>query len=245
MLGCHVVLAYVVLDVSGPAVVLSCLVITATIRHGRDGATGQPEPSSATIDLNLRADPLAVEVGIGSILKVTTTTTTGATTRFWGRITDVYLGWEDAGPATPDRPLAQITAIGPLADLGRRVIGAAPFPQELDGARVTRVLTAAGVPFTAGNVDAGTVQVNPRDIDSSDALSVARDTATDAGGYLWQTRGGAIAYADADHRRNLTPTFTLDSCDLLVTPTWRRSLEGLINHVSIGYGVPAGGGEQS
>ena len=55
------------------------------------------------------------------------------------------VGWDDAGEGTPDRPVAQVIAAATLADLGRRVVGAAPFPQELDGARVAAVMAAAGV----------------------------------------------------------------------------------------------------
>jgi hypothetical protein len=46
------------------------------------------------------------------------------------------------------------------------------------------------------------------------------------------------------HRRGATAALSLDACDILVTPTWRRNTEGLINAVSIGYGVAPSGGEQ-
>jgi hypothetical protein len=36
----------------------------------------------------------------------------------------------------------------------------------------------------------------------------------------------------------------LDACDILVTPTWSRTTEALVNDVSIGYGVAPDGGEQ-
>jgi hypothetical protein len=158
--------------------------------------------------------------------------------RFHGRITDVALGWDDAGQDTPDRPVGQVLATGILADLGRRVVGAEPFPQELDGARVKRVLTAAGVATDPLNIDPGTVQVLPRDIDSQPALDVAQEAATSAMGLLWTTRAGAVCYADAEHRRNLQPQLVLDACDVLVTPTWKRTTQGLINDVSLGYGTP-------
>jgi hypothetical protein len=50
-------------------------------------------------------------------------------------------------------------------------------------------------------------------------------------------RSGEIRYADAEHRRGITVAQDLDSCDLLVTPTWLRSLAGLVNDVRMTYGV--------
>jgi hypothetical protein len=164
--------------------------------------------------------------------------------RFHGRITDVALGWDDAGEDTPERPVGQLVATGILADLGRRVVGAVPFPQELDGARVQRVLAAAGIPIDPLTQDPGTVQVLARDIDSQPALDVAQEAATSARGVLWTTRAGLVCYADAEHRRNQQPALQLDACDVLVTPTWKRTTQGLINDVSLGYGPPPEEGEQ-
>jgi hypothetical protein len=132
-----------------------------------------------------------------------------------------------------------------MADLGRRVVGDAPWPQELDGARVARVMLAAGVDLDPSFSDPGTVKILARDVDAQPALDVAREVASDAGGILWHTRDGDVRYADADHRRGTQPSLALDACDLLVTPTWRRTTEGLINEVSLGYGPEPEGGEQA
>ena len=145
---------------------------------------------------------------------------------------------------TPDAGVGQLIAVGPLAMLGRRVVGAVPFPLELDGARVARVMQAAGMPLDPLTSDPGTVQILARDIDSTSALDAAQAAAVDAAGILWETRTGQVRYADADHRRNTPPALTLDACDILVTPTWRRDLDGLVNDVSIGYGLAPEGGEQ-
>jgi hypothetical protein len=229
-----------------PGVDLSCLVDSVSISHGRDDPASQPEASSATVDFTTTpSDPLPVEVDVGAVIEVATTVGTGASSqRFVGRITDIALGWDDAGADTPDAGVGQIVAVGPLADLGRRVVGAEPFPQELDGARVGRVLAAAGITLDPYTSDPGTVQILARDIDSQPALDVALDAATSANGVLWQTRGGDIRYADADHRRGTPAALALDACDLLVTPTWRRNLDGLVNSLSVGYGVTPEGGEQ-
>jgi hypothetical protein len=226
------------------AVDISCLVDDVAINHGRSDTNSQPEASSATVSFTTSPDdPLPPVVDVGAAVTVTAHTT-GTYARFSGRVTDVTLGWEDNGPDTPDSGVGQLVAIGLLADLGRHVVGEAPYPQELDGARVARVLAAAGVVLNPATSDPGKVQILPRDIDSQPALDVAQNAAQSANGIVWETRAGEIRYADADHRRNAVPNLVLDACNVLVTPTWQRTIQGLVNDVSIGYGVPPEGEDQ-
>lgn len=224
---------------------LSCYVDVVTLRHGRDDTTSQPEAASATIDLSSETvDPLPpVDVG-GLIVISTTLAGTYRFARFAGLITDITHTWDDVGEATPDSPVSQIIAVAPLADLGRRIVGDAPFPQELDGARVARVLNLAGVTLDPLWSDPGTAQILARDIDAAEALGVAYDAANSAGGLVWHTRAGEVRYADADHRRGVGVSLTLDACDLYVAPAWRRNLDGLVNDVSVRYGLAPEGGEQ-
>lgn len=226
----------------GDLVDLSCLVDEVNIRHGRDDTDSQPEATSATVELSTQ-DAVPPELEIGATLAVVTELLPTSYVRFVGRISDIAYGWEDAGYETPDRPVGQVIAAGILADLGRRIVGDAPFPQELDGARVARIMAAAGITLSPVTSDPGTVQVLPRDIDSQPALGMAQATAESARGVVWQTRADEVRYADAEHRRNMTPALALDACDVLVTPTWRRTTEGLVNSISLGYGVAPEGGE--
>jgi hypothetical protein len=240
----HVVKAYPP-DGSGSGVDISCLVDTVTVNHGRDDSGSQPEASSASVDFTATPnDPLPAVVEIGGVITVTTTTPTVTSVRFSGRITDLALGWDDAGEDTPDNGVGKLTAVGILAELGRRVIGDVPWPQELDGARVSRVMSAAGITLDPAYSDPGTVQIIARDVDSQPALGVAQDAAASGGGIVWSTKAGEIRYADSMHRKGIQPALSLDSCDILITPTWRRTLEGLVNEVSIGYGAAPDGGEQ-
>jgi hypothetical protein len=164
--------------------------------------------------------------------------------RFVGKITDINQGWDDAGAATPEQVTLDVIATGALADLGRRVVGAAPFGQQLDGARVAAVMAAAGITLDPLYSDPGTVQILPRDIDAQPALDVAAEAATASGGIVWATRDGLVRYADANHRKGTAAALTLDACDVLVTPTWARTTAGLVNDVSIGYGVAPEGADQ-
>lgn len=230
----------------GAAVDISCLVDTVSMHYGRDDTSSQPDPNACTLEMSLDTDtdayPAALDVA--GILTVTTTVAGTTFTRFVGKITDREQTWEDAGEDTPSRQALQVIAAGPLADLGRRVVGDTPWPQQLDGARVSAIMAAAGVTLDPAYSDPGTVQILARDVDSQPALDVAQETAGDASGVVWATRDGQIRYADADHRRNVQPVLEIDSCDILVTPKWTRNTAGLINKVSIGYGVAPDGGDQ-
>lgn len=244
MIGAHEVLVYADrVTPGGDALDLTCLVDELSIVHGRSDTTSQPEPSSTTLDVTVGPGaPLPVEVDIGAWLVVATTVGGVRYTRFTGRITDIAIGWDDAGPNTPEAGIGQIVAVSVLGDYARAVVGAEPFPQERDGVRVARVFALAGLVLDPLTSDPGTVDVTARDIDARSALEVAQDTASSAGGLVWETRDGDVRYADAEHRRNAPIDLDLDACDILVSPTWSRNLNGLVNEISLGYGLPPEGG---
>jgi hypothetical protein len=233
---------------TGASADISCLIDELSIIHGRDDTTGQPNAAAATIDFTTTPTaPLPAWMDIGSVIIVTSRLAdAGGTqsTRFTGKVTDLSLAWDDAGTETPDAGVGQITAVATLAELGRRVVGDEPWTQELDGARVTRIASLAAIPLDPAWSDPGTVQINPRDVDAQPALDLMQSVANSAGGVVWQTRAGDIRYADSEHRRGAAPSLVLDSCDVLVTPRWSRNLAGLVNDLSIGYGVAPEGGEQ-
>lgn len=219
---------------------LSCDVDDVSIHRGRDDPDNQPEASTATLTLP-GALPLGVDMG--SKVAVDTLLPDGLTwsRRFVGTITDANTTWEAGGPAGV-RPRATVLAAGPLADLGRRVVGDTPWPQELDGSRIARILLLTDVPV--GLIDPGTVQILPRDVDRKSALELAQSVATDGGGVLYETRDGNVAYADADHRKSTPVGLALDACDVLIAPVWSRTIAGLINDATVAYGVAAEGAER-
>jgi len=220
-------------------VAVECNVLHAVIRHGRDDATSQPEADAATLEL---VGELPASAVIGARLTVLASVpweTGPGYERFAGRITDVLIGWDDV-----DVPTGTLIAVGELADMGRRVIGAAPYPAELDGTRVNRAIGAAGVSTDPIRSDPGYLTVLARDVDAQPALVVAGDAAYDGGGMVWQATDGAVLYADAFHRRAAAIALELVACDLPLSLTWSQGLEGLANDVSVRYGIAVGGGDQ-
>lgn len=206
-----------------------CDVLHAVIRHGRDDPDSQPEADAATIDL-VGVLPAAAVIGAD----VAVFAELGASyPRFAGRITDIAVSWESV-----DVSVSTIIAVGELADMGRRIIGAAPYPSELDGARVNRAIADAAVATDPIRSDPGYLTVLARDIDAQPALTVAADAAFDGGGFVWQSTDGAVLYADAMHRRAPELALTLAACDLPLGLTWLTGLDGLANDVHVRYGLP-------
>ena len=217
---------------------IECEVLHASIRHGRDDPTSQPTADSATLEL-VGELPAAAVIGAAVTVHAIDPSDAAEYDRFAGRITDVAIGWDSV-----DVPTATLIAVGELADMGRRVIGDAPYPAELDGTRVNRAIAAAGVATDPIRSDPGYLTVLARDVDAKPALTIATDAAYDGGGIVWQATDGAVLYADAFHRRAPDLALELVACDLPLTLAWSQTLEGLANDVAVRYGVPAGGGEQ-
>lgn len=242
MIGTHVVT--VTPPDGGTASDITCLIDELSIVHGRGDSAAQCDPSAATLDVTVGPGaPLPASVDIGAVVNVDTVLGADTFRRFTGRITDVAIGWDDAGEDTPDAGVGQLVAVSVLADYARRVVGDEPFPQELDGARVARVFELAGLVLDPATSDPGVVEVIPRDVDARAALEVAQSSADSAGGLIWETRDGDVRYADSEHRRGAAVEMDLDACDILVTPTWTRNLSGLINEITMAYGVaPDDGG---
>lgn len=86
-------------------------------------------------------------------------------------------------------------------------------------------------------VAGGTVAVNARDVDRQNALGLLVELATDAGGLVLDRRDGFLDYADADDRRGVAPTITLDDSEVLVGSEWATSVDGLVNRATLGYGA--------
>lgn len=113
-----------------------------SIRMGRDDVMDQPQPGYASIRLWTDAsEPLSVELSQSVSVSIDKGTT-GTQEIFYGTISDIDISL-DAYGSDGSIAIYSITAVGPLAQLNRRLVGAAGFAKENDGTRILNILSEA------------------------------------------------------------------------------------------------------
>ena len=113
-----------------------------SIRMGRNDVTEQPQPGFASIRLWTDASaPLAVALSQSVSVSIDKGTS-GTQEIFYGTISDIDISL-DAYGSDGSIAIYSITAVGPLAQLNRRQVGAAGFAKEFDGTRILNILTEA------------------------------------------------------------------------------------------------------
>jgi hypothetical protein len=113
-----------------------------SIRSGRNDVTEQPQPGFASISLWTDAsEPLDVALSQSVAISIDKGTS-GTQQIFYGTISDIDISLQAYGS---DGSIAvySITAIGPLGQLNRRLVGSTNFPKQFDGDRVLAILTEA------------------------------------------------------------------------------------------------------
>jgi len=109
---------------------------------GRNDVTEQPQPGFASIQLWTDAsEPLDVALSQSVSISIDKGTT-GTQQIFYGTISDIDISLQAYGS---DGSIAvySITAIGPLAQLNRRLVGSTNYAKEFDGTRILNILTEA------------------------------------------------------------------------------------------------------
>lgn len=128
------------------------VLVAFTIRGGRNSIDTQPSASGASLTFWARNDPMTW-LRADAQLTVTIDPPTGLrdlypATIWTGTVADI----ERSVTRTKTRTgttidhIARISATGELARLGRIVIGDTPWPKELDGPRMARIIKDAGYP---------------------------------------------------------------------------------------------------
>ena len=235
----------------------------ATITYGRNDFFEATQPSYCNLELlNLDGTSPAVELLDTIVIEVTDST--GAYVKlFTGEVSGVYNTFAGAGAIGKPNTL-QIQAVGALGLLVKRYAGSVAYPEELDGARITRILeetlyvawedisnTFTWNDFTTetwanygvqgiDTIDAGRYEVLARPAEIEQAYNLTDTTQQSALGYLYDTPDFEIGYADAE-RRSANYTTNLIELDAnLVNADIQTRLQtaDIVNSVVIQYDDP-------
>jgi hypothetical protein len=194
-----------------------------TITYGRNDFFEATQPSYCNIEL-LNKDGASPVVELLDVVIIEVTDSTGAFVKlFAGEVSGVYNRLEAAGVGGVPNTL-QIQAIGALGLLVKRTAGAVSYPEELDGARIQRILeetlftawqdlsnTQTWDDYTTetwatygiqgiDTIDAGRYEILARTAEIEQAYNLTDLTQQSGLGYLYDTTDFEIGYADAERR---------------------------------------------
>jgi hypothetical protein len=234
-----------------------------TITYGRNDFFEATQPSYCNIEL-LNKDGASPVVELLDVVLIEVTDSTGAYVKlFTGEVSGVYNRFEGAGAAGKPNTL-QIQAIGALGLLVKRTAGAVSYPEELDGARIQRILeetlfvawedlsnTQTWDDFTTetwatygvqgiDTIDAGRYEVLARSAEIEQAFNLTDETQQSGLGYLYDTADFEIGYADAERRSENYATNLIELNANLVNADIQTRLQtaDIVNSVVIRYDDP-------
>lgn len=207
------------------------------ISYGRFDANARVQPTSATVTLAgaiAQACPVAGDrfrLCMSQDFADTAGLSSETAARFTGEVTDASID-----PSNPVSDVYTITAVGRLGRARRRPLDGTGWPQELDGPRVTRILTDAGIADQVGTIDAGTADLlKPTQRTLAGALlDLVADSTT---GQVIEQPSGDVDWHDAEHRRGSVPVLDVDQSEILNTIRWDQHVSDLVNDAAIGYGI--------
>ena len=235
----------------------------ATITYGRNDFFEATQPSYCNLEL-LNLDSTSPTVELLDTILIEVTNSAGTYVKlFTGEVSGVYNRFAGAGLGGKPNTL-QIQAVGALGLLVKRYAGSVAYPEELDGARITRILeetlyiawedisnTQTWNDFTTetwanygvqgiDTIDVGRYEVLARPAEIDQAYNLTDTTQQSALGYLYDTPDFEIGYADAE-RRSANYTTNLIELDAnLVNADIQTRLQtaDIVNSVVIQYDDP-------
>lgn len=207
------------------------------VSYGRTSIWEQSRAGFARIAL-LNNSNLDLLLDMNQTISIQVNNATGIpVTIFTGKITSVDNLM--AGAGTIGKSVVQtITAIGPFAQMSRKTIGNVSYPKEFDTARMTRILTEAGV--TIDTVDSPPIyEFKVRDANPADAYALAASFATQANGYIYETPTGTVGFANESRRfvdqRDNGYTVIPNNYILWGSVSSQKTLADIINRITISY----------
>jgi len=168
------------------------------ISYGRTSVWEQSRASYARISiLNNTNTDYGFDMNQTVSIKVKNVAGTDVTI-FTGQITSTSNAIAGSGTIGTSA-IQTITAVGPFAQMSRKLIGGSAYPKEFDTDRMTRIFTEAGV--TVDTVDTPSIyEFQIRDGNTKDAYTIAADYAQQADGYIYETATGTVGFANESRR---------------------------------------------
>jgi hypothetical protein len=169
-----------------------------SVSYGRTSIWQQPRASFASISiLNTSNTDYGFDMNQMVIVKVKNSANADVTL-FTGKITSVDNTIDSSGSVATSA-IQTITAVGPFADMSRKIIGGSAWPKEDDDVRMTRIFNDAGA--TIDVVDTpGIYEFKAVTPPVTDAYTLAATYATQAFGYIYETPDYEVGFANESRR---------------------------------------------
>jgi hypothetical protein len=173
-----------------------------SVTFGRSSYWEQARSSTATVQIaNWDNTDYGFEINDSVVITVDNATAT-ARTVFTGKVTSVATTIGALGSVN-EVSIITISAVGPLAAMSRTILSTS-YAKQFDSARMTSILTDAGV--TIDTVDSpGIYEFAPTGAFVADAYSTAAKYAGMANGYIYETTDGEVGFAN-ESRRSIAVT---------------------------------------
>lgn len=168
------------------------------ISYGRSSVWEQSRASYARISvLNNNGTDYGFDMNQTVSIKVKNVAGADVTV-FTGKITSVDNGFAGSG-SIGSSVIQTITAVGPFAQMSRKIIGDTNWAKEFDTARMTRIFNDAGQ--TIDVVDTPSIyELAVRSANPGDAYTLASDYAQQSNGYIYETADGKVGFANESRR---------------------------------------------
>lgn len=207
-----------------------------SIDYGRSKIFDTPRPGYARLDI-ANTTNTAYPFKINDSLVIELENASGVdTTIFTGIITDVRGSFRNSDTAD-GLGVISLTAVAPMAQMSRIVVGQTAYPSETDAARISRIFTEAGV--TVDVVDPAIYTFAARPAGLTDAFTLANSYASSVLGAIYETTDGKVGYAN-ESRRNIevdtSGYLTISSSSIIISSIYsNENIADVMNLANVSY----------
>jgi hypothetical protein len=168
-----------------------------SIDYGRSKIFDTPRPGYARVEIaNLTNTAFPFKVNDSLVIELENASAADITV-FTGIVTDVKGSFRNSD-ASSGLGIITLTAVAPMAQMSRIVVGQSAYPAESDADRISRIFTEAGI--TVDVVDPAIYNFVARPASLTDAFSLSNNYANSVLGAIYETTDGKVGYANESRR---------------------------------------------